>query len=126
MIKVLVVYDSMTGNVQRFVNKLDKFNSIKIRDDLFIDEPFVLITYTTGFGQVPDSVAKFLNQNYTNLKAVAASGNKNWGSYFANSGDVISKTFNVPLILKFEMSGTSEDANKFMQEVKRIDDNLNS
>ena len=118
---MLIIYDSMTGNVQRFINKLTKYKCIKIEEGLEHKEPFILVTYTTGFGQVPDSVVKFLNANHLYLKAVAASGNKNWGAYFANSGEVISKAFNVPLILKFEMSGSSEDVNRFIQEVKRID-----
>lgn len=122
---MLIVYDSLTGNVNRFINKV-KLNNLKLSSELILKEPFILITYTTGFGQVPETTAKFLNNNHQYLKGVVSSGNTNWGKFFGNAANIISDTFNVPLIMKFEMSGTEQDVEKFLQEVKRIDNNLNS
>lgn len=116
---MLVVYDSLTGNVQKFVNKLN-VPTIRITEGLRVTEPFILITYTIGFGQVPNTVVNFLNDNSSNLIAVAGSGNMNWGAHFCGAVDIIAKKYNVPIILKFELSGTSKDVEKFMQEVKRI------
>ncbi|MED4883062.1 class Ib ribonucleoside-diphosphate reductase assembly flavoprotein NrdI [Bacillus smithii] len=121
---MLIVYDSLTGNVQRFVNKLDKHKKIKITDDLIVNEPFILITYTTGFGEVPKSVMIFLQKNSQFLKGVAASGNKVWGDYYTKSAITISKEFNVPILLRFELSGTQTDVNKFLQEVENIERSL--
>ncbi len=55
---MLVAYDSMTGNVKRFIHKLN-MPAVQIGEDLVIDEDFILITYTTGFGNVPERVLEF-------------------------------------------------------------------
>lgn len=117
----------MTGNVQRFVTKLDMPN-IKISESLVVEEPFVLVTYTTGFGKVPEQVFKFLENNHHNLRGVAASGNRNWGDMFARSADVIASRYilpdgkPMPILHKFEMSGTQEDVDLFKERVQEVDD----
>ncbi len=116
---VLVVYDSKTGNVKRFVRKLG-LPALQIQDNLKVEEPFVLVTYTTGFGQVPERVSAFLQENHTRLCGVAASGNRNWGDKFARSADVIAERYEVPVIGKFELSGTLGDAERFKTEVSRV------
>jgi protein involved in ribonucleotide reduction len=116
---LLVAYDSRTGNVGRFVDKL-AMRTVKIDDVIAINEPFVLITYTTGFGQIPDKVLAFLHKNYNQLKGVSASGNRNWGDGFAKSADRIAQMFNVPVISKFELSGTSSDVEYFRREVSAV------
>jgi protein involved in ribonucleotide reduction len=117
---VNIVYDSKTGNVRRFIQKLEH-RCIQIDEALLLDEPYVLITYTTGFGQVPPKVSQFLERNYTHLQGVAASGNKNWGHSYAKSADVISTLYEVPVLCKFEMSGTQHDINLFQERVKQIE-----
>lgn len=117
--KLLVVYDSLTGNVQRFIDKLD-IKALRIRPDLIIEQPFVLITYTIGFGEVPERVQKFLIQNHQYIKGVIGSGNKNWGSNYCGSAETISKQYGVPLIHKFELSGSQKDVEKIKQEVLNI------
>lgn len=117
---MLVVYASRTGNVRRFVNKLE-MDAVEIeRDDMFVDEPFVLVTYTTGFGDVPRRVSKFLERNYRRLVGVAASGNRNWGDTFAKSADVIAAQYDVPVILKFELTGMEQDVIMFKERVKQL------
>ncbi|MEH6945134.1 class Ib ribonucleoside-diphosphate reductase assembly flavoprotein NrdI [Bacillus sp. JJ722] len=122
---MLIVYDSLTGNVERFVNKLPKKN-VKIIDGLRVHEPFILVTYTIGFGGVPESTANFLEENYSYLQAVASSGNKVWGSNFGRAVDIISNQYLVPLILKFELSGTNRDLEVFTREVAILDERTNS
>lgn len=117
---MLIVYDSMTGNVQRFIDKLGMRN-IKIYDGLVVNEPFVLVTYTFKFGEIPDSVNKFLKNNFKMLKGVASSGNRNWGHLFCRAAHTISDTYGIPLILKFELGGTKEDLEKFKQGVLSIE-----
>ncbi len=94
--------------------------AVQIDDSMTLDEPFVLVTYTTGFGQVPERVASFLKRNYKQLVGVAASGNRNWGDKFARSADIISEEYHVPVVGKFELSGTFGDAERFKQEVSRV------
>jgi ribonucleoside-diphosphate reductase 2, operon protein nrdI len=120
----IIVYDSKTGNVQRFINKVKNelnIETVKIYDDLIIKKPFILVTYTTGFGQVPKTTKHFLMKNHQYMIAVASSGNMNWGMKFAVAADEISKKYDVPIILKFELSGTKKDVQSFIEEVKNID-----
>ena len=117
---MLIVYDSFTGNVKRFVDQLN-MRCIKLTDNLTINEPYILVTYTFGFGQPPESTMKFLSNNYQYLRGVASSGNKNWGAYFGKASDIIADKYNVPSIMKFELSGTSKDREYFLQEVIKFD-----
>ncbi|MDG4658403.1 class Ib ribonucleoside-diphosphate reductase assembly flavoprotein NrdI [Ectobacillus antri] len=114
-----IVYDSMTGNVKRFIHKLG-MPAMQIRDDLVMDEEFILVTYTTGFGNVPERVDRFLEQNHCNLKGVSASGNRNWGNSFGASADKIASKYGVPVISKFELAGTSKDIQIFKERVLEI------
>lgn len=117
---MLIVYDSKTGNVKRFVNKLN-MPAIPIDEHRQVDEPYVLVTYTTGFGQVPEKVKHFLSRNSKMLKGVSASGNRNWGPGFAKSADTISEMYGVPVITKFELSGTAQDMEQFVERVRIIE-----
>lgn len=117
---MLIAYDSRTGNVQRFVNKL-QMRAVRIEPDMRIEEPFVLITYTTGFGQIPDKSAAFLKQNHRWMAGVAASGNRNWGEGFAKSADRVAEQFGVPVVCKFELAGTGRDAEHFVKEVHTLE-----
>lgn len=116
---MLIAYDSKTGNVKRFVTKL-KLPAVQIDESMTLDEPFILVTYTTGFGQVPERVRSFLQHNSGRMVGVAASGNRNWGERYGKSADIISEQYNVPVVSKFELSGTSGDAERFKQEVSRF------
>ena len=120
---MLIAYASMTGNVRRFTSRLP-FPVVNVKEVEQIDEPYVLVTYTFRFGDVPDEVKTFLNQhanNRRNLIGVAASGNRNWGSLFARAADVIAKKFQVPVLHKFELAGTEEDLEIFTEKVREIE-----
>ncbi|MBW5446970.1 class Ib ribonucleoside-diphosphate reductase assembly flavoprotein NrdI [Cohnella sp. CFH 77786] len=114
----MVVYDSLTGNVQRFVRKLGCRN-VKLDESLRVHEPFVLVTYTIGNGQAPLSTLRFLQENSRYLIAVASSGNRNWGSNYARAAHVISTRFSVPVLHTFELAGTEEDVEQFLKEADR-------
>lgn len=60
------------------------------------------------------------------MEGVASSGNRNWGANFGKAGELISKQFMVPLLLKFELSGTKRDVEIFEQEVAKINERTNS
>ncbi|MDF2925592.1 MAG: NrdI protein [Paenibacillaceae bacterium] len=116
---MLIAYESRTGNVARFVNKLN-MRCLRIDENITLSEPFVLVTYTSGFGQVPDKTAAFLKRNSRFLRGVAASGNRNWGDGFAKSADRISEQYHVPVLGKFELSGTRKEADHFVREVESV------
>ncbi|PGA05661.1 class Ib ribonucleoside-diphosphate reductase assembly flavoprotein NrdI [Bacillus mycoides] len=119
---MLVAYASMTGNVERFVYKLDfpLFN-ILIHGDNSVDKPFVLVTYTTGFGQVPKEVEEFLETNHRNLVAVVGSGNRNWGTMFCGGAVKVSEKYNVPLLHTFELSGLPSDVDIVTEKIEELE-----
>ena len=123
--KPLIVYDSMTGNVKRFVSKLE-YENLQITSDLEVDQPYILITYTIGHGNVPESTKEFLNRNSLFLSGVAASGNMNWGAYYGRAGKIISVKYNVPLIHIFELGGNNSDVILFKKGVEKICQDLKS
>jgi len=111
------VYFSKTKNVERFVKKIDlnAENGIEIDQ---INEPFLLITYTSGFGEIPDEVTAFLRKNGKFLEGVFGSGNKNWGDNYCKAAKDIANDFEVPLLMEFELAGNLHDVKKFNQIIK--------
>ncbi|TKI79065.1 MULTISPECIES: class Ib ribonucleoside-diphosphate reductase assembly flavoprotein NrdI, partial [Bacillus cereus group] len=53
-------------------------------------------------------------------KGVSASGNRNWGDMFGASADKISTKYEVPIVSKFELSGTNNDVEYFKERVREI------
>lgn len=116
-----ILYETMTGNVRRFLAKTGlPHQPIESVDT--VDEPFVLVTNTIGFGQVPETVSHFLRKNGRYLAAVAASGNRNWGQNFAKAADIIAVQFGVQVLCKFELGGTDADVTYFKERVKAFDE----
>ncbi|MCU5281916.1 class Ib ribonucleoside-diphosphate reductase assembly flavoprotein NrdI [Bacillus thuringiensis] len=116
---MLIVYASKTGNVKRFVGKTG-LETVQISEGLMVNEKCVLITYTTGFGAVPEEVSAFMKKNSKNVVGVVASGNRNWGDMFGASADKISKQYGMPVLMKFEMSGTNNDVELFKTKVREV------
>ncbi|WP_336832292.1 class Ib ribonucleoside-diphosphate reductase assembly flavoprotein NrdI [Staphylococcus pseudoxylosus] len=115
-----VVYFSFSGNVRRFIKKTELTNVMEITQSNCsekIEEPFILVTGTIGFGEVPQPVQSFLDVNKNLLKGVAASGNRNWGQNFAKAGRSISEKYQVPLLMTFEVQGTQTDISEFKDKV---------
>lgn len=119
---MLIAYYSVTGNVRRFAHKLGRPSSLyEITDpNAVMHEPYVLVTPTTGFGQVPPRVAEFVRNNSEYLRGVAASGSVNWGVNFAAAGRTIADAYAVPLIHTFELSGMDEDVRIFNERMTQI------
>ncbi len=106
---LLIIYASKTGNVARFAARLG-LKSQRLSDGTEkIAEPCLLITYTTGFGQAPPEVLRFVEGNRPYVLGVAASGNRNWGQNFARAADMLAERYGIKVIHKFELSGTPKD-----------------
>ncbi|MDR4318707.1 ribonucleotide reductase stimulatory protein [Niallia circulans] len=116
-----IYYYSIAGNIRRFLANC-QLDAELLTASTIAAEPFVLVTNTLGFGEVPAPVSAFLRNNHRHLIAVASSGNRNWGANFARASDLISEQYNVPIILKFELSGTEEDTKYFTERVRCIDE----
>ena len=115
---MLIVYDSLTGNVRRFIDKLG-LPAQRIRDELEVGEPFILVTYTTGLGIIPESTKKFLAAHAGLMRGVASSGNRNFGKYYGLAADLIAEQYNVPVIHKFEFAGLPSDVELFRKGVTK-------
>ncbi len=118
---MIVYYDSKTGNVERFIEKIRSathWRCIKISDSLSINECGHLVTYTTKIGSVSDSTTKFMDKHSPFILSVSSSGNMNWGDNFARAADKITTRYNIPTLIKFELSGLERDVNRFIQKVK--------
>jgi len=94
----------------------------KITADLTVEDPGHLVTFTTNFGQVPENTKEFMKREAKNIYSVTSSGNRNWGPNFGLAADRISQDFDIPLAFKFELSGTMEDINQFIDILKNFCD----
>lgn len=119
---MIIVYASMTGNVRRFIKNLE-FETVQVSNDLIINVPYVLITYTIGNGQVPKEVDDFLSKalNKDNLTAVVGSGNRNWGKSFCGGAVAISIKHEVPLLHTFELSGYDSDIAVVTSKIRELE-----
>ncbi|MCL1990999.1 MAG: class Ib ribonucleoside-diphosphate reductase assembly flavoprotein NrdI [Defluviitaleaceae bacterium] len=122
---MLILYDSLTGNVGRFIKKLS-VEATQITADMVVDQDFILITFTTSLGEVPDKTNTFLQKNHDHLKGVASSGNKNFGAYYGLAADKIAQKYRVQIVSKFELSGTATDVTLFMEGLSNIMEGLNN
>ncbi|MGL4971844.1 MAG: class Ib ribonucleoside-diphosphate reductase assembly flavoprotein NrdI [Culicoidibacterales bacterium] len=118
----MIVYASKTQNVARFVKKL-KYNKKMaiVSGEERLEQPFILVTYTTGFGEIPKEVQKFLEHNHHWIVGVAASGNRNWGDNFAKAGQKIAMQYQTKLVHKFELAGLAQDVEIFEKGVDQIE-----
>lgn len=113
-----IVYASRTGNVQSFIDKLGIDDVMQIENGTeTVDEKYVLVTFTDGYGEVPEEVMDFLQSNADKLVAVAASGDTGYGEAYCLAADVISEMYGVPVLLKFEFDGSQEDVSMFLEKV---------
>jgi protein involved in ribonucleotide reduction len=113
----MIVFSSRTGNVKYIVDQL-KLPSLEIQTGLVVNQPYFLFTYTDGLGDVPDIVSSFLELNGRHIKGVIASGNSNFGQQFCKSADTISEIYNVPIIRKIDVRGTTDDLNSIKSQYK--------
>ena len=109
------VYSSRTGNVESIVNRLG-IEALRIDDGSeTVDEPYILFTYTDGYGEVPMEVDTFLMGNGQFIQGVIASGDTGYGEAFCQAGDVISENYDVPCLYKVENDGTDDDIAKIKE-----------
>src|SRR5690606_885488 len=116
-----IYYDSKTGNVARFMQKVAELTGWtveKIQPEMEVQHEGHLVTFTTRFGEIPETTRNFLQSASGFLRSVSSSGNRNWGRHFAIAGEKIASKYKMPLALKFELSGTEEDVKAFISIIK--------
>ncbi len=126
----MILFSSRTGNVRSIVSKLglpslefkSNHNQLILNDDLDLQKPFVLFTYTDGLGSIPKSVEMIMNygDNKDYIRAVIVSGNTNFGINYCLAGDKISKQYNVPLLEKFDLRGQPSQLESVRLKYKNI------
>jgi protein involved in ribonucleotide reduction len=105
----MIAYASRTGNVRYIVSQL-QLPGIEIDENTIVEEPFLLLTYTDGLGDVPSTVQRFMDKNGKYCIGVAASGNRNFGHHnFGKAGDRLASQWNIPLVRKLELRGFPQD-----------------
>ncbi len=121
---MIIYYDSRTGNVEKFIDKLralrPKWEYIKIEKTLTIEYEGHLVTYTTNFGVVPDVTYEFMKSksNRDKILSVSSSGNMNWGPLFGIAIDKLNEEYGTKKIMKFELSGKINEIEYFINEVE--------
>jgi len=126
----LIYFSTQSGNTHKFVERLaipnKRIPTSPKNEMVRATEPFILVTPTyadnDGNGAVPKQVIKFLNdeKNRDLMMGVIAGGNTNFGKYYGYAGTVISKKCNVPLLYKFELTGTLQDIKNVREGVAKL------
>ncbi|MDD4514695.1 class Ib ribonucleoside-diphosphate reductase assembly flavoprotein NrdI [Massilibacteroides sp.] len=118
-----IYYDSRTGNVERFIQKIKlqrDWHFVKISQDITPQGSGHLITYTTNFGDIPRTTFRFMEDFGEKIKSVSSSGNMNWGKSFGLAADKIAEQYHIPLLLKFELSGLPQDVQALINRIEEI------
>lgn len=120
----MIVYDSMLGKTRSFAERLGKELQLPVSSvsDYTDSEPFVLITYTINFGQVPATTNDFLREHHSKLLGVISGGNKVWGDNFGKAADTISQSYGVPLVHKFELKGNASDIKTIRERLGELNE----
>lgn len=124
---MIIYYDSKTGNVRKFVEKLvalkPNWTAVNIQDGF--KGGGHLITYTVANGSPPATSVAFLKMHGKAIRSVSVSGNRNWGLRFAQAAKIINRTFGIPILLKFEISGFQNDLEFFIENVIKYEKDNN-
>lgn len=126
---MIIAYASLTGKVRKFVGKLQahlpECQMIQITNNTEINEPFVLITYTWGHGEIPKIVEAFMQRGGKHIAGVAGSGERNWGEHrFCKASIDISNQFNVPLLHNFEKDGYDSDVEIVATKIRELQEGM--
>ncbi|WP_447641869.1 MULTISPECIES: class Ib ribonucleoside-diphosphate reductase assembly flavoprotein NrdI [Chitinophagaceae] len=121
---MILYYDSLTGNTKRFVEKVQKqrpdWEIIKINPKEKVERPGHLVTFTIGIGNIPLTTTIFVKNNKDYILSVSSTGNRNWGENFGKAADKLSKHYNIPFLMKIEMSGLQNDVQDFIHLIEAI------
>lgn len=127
----VVYFSSVSENTKRFVDKLG-IPAFRIPIPLNEASAYthnrdsVLVVPTYGGGNegstVPKQVVKFLNnpENRKHIKAVIGGGNTNFGVHFCRAGEIIARKLGVPMIYRFEITGTPEEVVEAKERIQAL------
>lgn len=114
---------SLTGQTQKFVNKLEMDNLRITMDNAFqeINEPYIVIAPTYDV-EVTELINDFIEtgHNQDHLMGVCGSGNLNFGELYCFTAKDLAEEYQVPLLLTFEFQGNDNDVIKMKEKVNEI------
>ncbi|MDD9138944.1 class Ib ribonucleoside-diphosphate reductase assembly flavoprotein NrdI [Fructobacillus sp. CRL 2054] len=136
-----VLYTSIEGNTESFINKLkaeaeaagDQLSVLEIgeeNDFAHEKKPYVILvpTYLNGgTGTGPEVIEIFTNglgdyvdygNNARYLRGVIGSGNRNFNDQYILTAKRYAKKYNVPVIGDYELRGTQREAEKIFARIK--------
>ncbi|QPK89883.1 class Ib ribonucleoside-diphosphate reductase assembly flavoprotein NrdI [Bacillus velezensis] len=121
---MMLVYLSLTGNVENFVERVG-MKSVKLDHSnpfIEVNEDFILVTPTYN-DDLTDTVSDFVDNgnNLNHLIGFVGSGNRNFDQSFCFSAKDLSNKYSKPLIFTFEFSGTDYDIIEFKKEVEKVE-----
>lgn len=114
------VYASRTGNIDSIIKKLG-IDALKLTDGSeMVEEPFVLFTYSDGYGEIPAVVKAFVDKNSANLKSVIVSGDPKFGPAYGGAGKKLESEYGTKVLYLVEKAGTDEDIAKIKEIIETL------
>ncbi|MGL4525018.1 MAG: class Ib ribonucleoside-diphosphate reductase assembly flavoprotein NrdI [Spirochaetia bacterium] len=117
-----IYYLSLTGNIKKFLDKMGsdyKYENI-LELQSPVEEASILILPTIGFGEAPLQAINFLDQHYSKIVYLVASGNKNWGAAYCGGVKKLSQQYHIPVLMQFELQGTNETVQMFKEKIHAL------
>lgn len=129
MKNINIVYHSSTGNVKRFLDKVQAhatsvglsvilYNVEETKAFLFKGN-FHIFTPTRGFGQIPEVISSFLNGKRDRVLSISGSGNRNWGVNFCGAVDKLHTIIGAPIFITIELEGLEKEVVKYVELLKQ-------
>lgn len=116
MTDTIIYYDSKTGNVARFVEKVNRerqsWHAVPVTGKF--QGQGHLVTYSAGDGHIPHLSFDFLELHAEGILTVSVSGNRNWGLRFGAAAYRINERYGIEIGLLFELSGFDQDVENFI------------
>lgn len=139
--KLNIVYFSLTGNTQNFIDKFNEYKDESVEEYIFkkmpphyfpvdieyiditedcyqeTDSPYILITPTYE-PEVTYIANEFIENNDRDLLyGIIGAGNKNFAEDYIYTAKNLAKEYNVPILMDFEFSGNYEDIRKIFSVI---------
>ena len=128
--KLNIVYFSLTGNTQNFINKFKNIYKssgidiefIDISDDCYqeVDSPYILIAPTYE-PEVTYIANEFIETNDIDLLCgFIGGGNKNFAEDYIYTAKNLADKYDKPVLMGFEFSGNDEDIENLLHLIPEI------
>lgn len=142
--KFNIVYFSLTGNTQNFIDKFKKYKDyvieehiykkypphyypidiefINISDDCYqeVDSPYILIAPTYE-PEVTYVANEFIETNDIDLlRGFIGGGNKNFAEDYIYTAKNLADKYSKPVLMDFEFSGTDEDVTNLLHLIREV------